>query len=223
MRARGMFIQIRSKVYRKLRGVRNRHSNPYATHLPILVAIATSQDPKTVLELGSGLLSTPAILNRTVFPSLERLETYEDDPAWFAEVESKVSGDPRCDLRMVSAVRDNVPENIDAFDLVFVDDSTTVPQRSQTIGSVAKRRSAAIVVIHDFEQRQYGRVATAGFDHVLRVSTFTPQTGICWNDTAKINLAALKSALALVEAHWAEDPTDFDKWVNILAAGGKGE
>ncbi|MGN6413380.1 hypothetical protein [Flexivirga sp.] len=218
MSIRPAFIKVRSRTYRKLKGIRGRHDDPFATHLPILTAVGVSQRVTSVLELGSGVLSTPAWLDRRLFPHLERLVSYEDDPVWLKEVETAVGSDPRCELRLVDRVRESVPSDLSEFDVVFIDDSQTVPERSETIAAVAATRPNSIVVNHDFEQRNYGKTVRGQYDHVRRVDTFTPQTGVCWNDTSSMDSAKLESALALVEQNREIPPRDFEAWTSVFAA-----
>ncbi|MEI2777015.1 MAG: hypothetical protein V9G19_13805 [Tetrasphaera sp.] len=216
MNPRSLFITTRSTAYRTLKGIRHRHADPFATHLPVLMAVAAAQPVRDILELGSGVLSTPAFLDRSFFPDVERLVSHEDDPAWFTDVKSAVGGDPRCELVLLGKVRDSVPDDLSAFDLVFIDDSQRVTERSQTIRSVASRRPRGIVVIHDFEQRFYGRAARGAFDHVRRVKTFTPQTGVCWNATVAMDTDRLERALEIVEANRSVAPRDLSAWAGLL-------
>ena len=117
-------------------------------------------------------------------------------------------------------VRESVPQDLSPFDLVFIDDSQHVGERSETIAAVASRRPRGLVLIHDFEQRQYGRVARDGFDNVRRVKTFTPQVGVAWNDDANVDVSALERSLAVVEANKHIDPLDLDAWADLLRVSG---
>jgi len=152
---------------------------PYATHMPVLMALAPVIRPRRVLELGSGPFSTALFLDREVFADLERLVSYEDDPEWERVVRDAVGTDPRLDFRMVEVVRTSVPEDLNQFDLIFIDDSRTPTERSETIRTVRERAPRGVVMIHDYEQRAY-RTASKGFDDRVAITTFTPQVGVCW-------------------------------------------
>jgi hypothetical protein len=167
------------------------------------------------LELGSGPFSTGLFLNQRVFPSLERLESYEDDPSWAAIVLDQVGNDSRLDLRQVADVTDAVPLRIEEFDLVFIDDSQTSPERAETISRVAAIRPQSLVVIHDFETRAYRREARK-FDNCLVSDTFTPQVGLVWNDR-KTDREPLKRAITAVASGANLGVRDIDGWLGHLA------
>lgn len=192
---------------------------PFATHLPILVALAKMCNVRRVLELGSGTFSTPLYLNRGVFPDLEMLVSYEDDPEWLDVVMDAVGKDVRLDLRMVEAVRNAIPDDLSRFDLIFVDDSRTTAERSTTIANIAQACPSGLVVIHDFEQRRY-RIAARGFTHRFVFSTFTPQVGVCWNDLS-LSLKKLREARTLIAGNAKTAVTDVERWSSVLSQLGR--
>ena len=75
------------------------------------------------------------------------------------------------------------------FDLIFVDDSTSAVERAETIQQLVNRPlSGQLIVIHDFEIRNY-RDAASTFEHRQIFRAFTPQTGAVWNgsnETAEV-------------------------------------
>lgn len=161
----------------KVLGIRPWSPDPYATHVPVLIGIAKTTEIKRVLELGSGPYSTSLFLDRSVFPHLEQLVSHEDDVEWKSVVLEEVGADPRLDFRMVPAVNASVPDDLSGFDLIFVDDSREIPERARTIASVLAKRPSGLVVIHDFQFRQY-RSAARSYRHRHVFSAFTPQTGL---------------------------------------------
>jgi predicted O-methyltransferase YrrM len=195
--------------------VRPMSQTPYATHLPILAALARIYSIRRVLELGSGPYSTSLYLDRRVFPDLEVLVSLEDDFDWGRVVLDAVGEDARLDLRMVSAVREAVPKDLSGFDLIFVDDSRTSAERSATIASVFRASPSGIVVVHDYEQRCY-RVAARGFSRRFIFSTFTPQVGVCWN-SAGISPERLRQARSLIDRESSLAVTDVESWREILS------
>jgi predicted O-methyltransferase YrrM len=207
--------RILSKARRAAMKVRPAADTPYATHTPILMGIGRSQKIRKVLELGSGPYSTAIFLDREVFPDLESLVSYEDDPEWLPVVQAAVGDDPRLDLRMVNAVRESVPDDISDFDLIFIDDSRSPAERSQTIASVREKHPRAIVAIHDYEQRPY-RAAARGFDQRHVVGTFTPQVGVCYNNSANVDEDALFLALRRIESSATLAPHLRDEWLEVL-------
>jgi hypothetical protein len=67
-------------------GIPAQSGEPYATHLPILKMLAEHYPLRHVLELGSGLHSTGAFLDRRLFPDLAHLDSAETDQEWAGKV-----------------------------------------------------------------------------------------------------------------------------------------
>jgi hypothetical protein len=163
------------------RGV-TRQPNPYSSLLPILMGLSRILSVERVLELGSGLGSTPLFLDRSVFPNLCQIDSLENDASWFSTVQAAVGGDSRLNLTYVNgSIGERVADlDLAPYDLVLVDDSVLVADRARTIRNVAERHTRNnTVVIHDFETRQY-RSAARSFPHQHRVSSLNPNTGIAW-------------------------------------------
>ena len=180
-------------------GIRPIAATPYATHMPVLIALAVVVRPRRVLELGSGPFSTSLFLDKDVFPDLETLVSYEDDEEWAPVVMDALGTATRLDFRMVDEVREAVPvADLDSFDLIFIDDSRTAGERSQTIRTVAAARPRGVVV-----------------------KAFTPQVGVCWRpDTVPADFAAkVRHALATVERNRKMAPVDdVDAWKGLLGS-----
>lgn len=156
------------------------------THVPILSALANVIKPNRVLELGSGLFSTPLFLDRNVFDSLEFLHVLENDPEWFDAVSNTIGSDDRITYGLVSGRIAPYASRLDisSFDFVFIDDSKSASERAATIAIVASLMSPdAIAVIHDFEEPAYQEAALA-FDHQFIFDRWNPATGVCWNGDA---------------------------------------
>lgn len=213
--------RVASSARMRLLRVRPVNATPYGTHLPVLIALASVIRPRRVLELGSGTFSTALFLDREVFSTLEVLESYEDDHEWAAAVQSAVGQDPRLDLRMVPAVKTSVPEDLASFDLIFIDDSRTPAERSETIRRVEERHPRGLVLIHDYEQRSY-RVAARGFDNRRAFRVFTPQVGVCWNDRGDASVSKqMRREVArigrMLEARRnSADVADVEAWKSLL-------
>jgi hypothetical protein len=157
-------------------------SQPYQTHLPTLLKLAQTLRPRRIAEFGMGWHSTGVFLNRQLFPTVERLVSFEDDPAWFNAIKAKHGHDTRFDSRLVSPPMWKTALHLHAedFDLVFVDDSRTEVERSKTL--LALRLSSGItkgpaVVVHDAELPRL-RAATLLFPAREYVTELTPQTVI---------------------------------------------
>ncbi len=78
-----------------------RADNPYATHVPILVALSQLLNVRHVLEMGCGQYSTLTFLDTSIFPELVSLHSIENDHAWAEKITTLVNGDPRFRLSYV--------------------------------------------------------------------------------------------------------------------------
>lgn len=205
---------LRSARSRAL-GIRNRHPNPYATHIPVLLAVSQITQPKAVLELGSGPFSTSLFLNREAFPHLQTLVSYEDDPQWAKTVSTRFVDDARLDYRLVERVPSAVPDDISAFDIVFIDDSVMESDRARTIRSVLSAKPRGLVVIHDFENRYY-RAAVRGSMKRFVMGTFNPQVGILASSNEYKDHFRHVSSVLEIGAVRNIDLEDVDAWLSLL-------
>lgn len=213
-----MTLRVRqqlSGLRQKALGIQSISELPYATHLPVLAALAKVYPIRNVLELGAGPYSTSLFLNRVAFPSVETVTSFEDDPDWKEVVLEAVADDERLDLRMVDAVRHSVPKSLEEYDLVFIDDSRTFSERSITVKAVREAHPTGLVAIHDFEQRHY-RAAASGYDHRHIFRTFTPQVGVCWFGDV-IDPADLERAHRHIDAGRGLPLTDIEAWDRQLS------
>ncbi len=193
-----------------------RHLEPYATHLPVLIGIGRLTCAKTVLELGCGQHSTLGFLDTGAFPLLERLDSFEDDPLWSAEVQ-RLTNDPRLTLGLVDCVGPDTVRDLDTerYDLVFIDNSTHSSGRADTIRALASMRRA-IVVIHDFEVQPY-REASLSFTKRYAFTALNPQTGVCWSGS-RPKRSDLRRLNALIRRNRKIPPSDIRAWVELVSA-----
>ncbi|HKG96351.1 MAG TPA: class I SAM-dependent methyltransferase, partial [Pyrinomonadaceae bacterium] len=156
-----------------------RARNDYATHVPILIGLAQIREIKTVLEFGCGHYSTLTFLNRSAYPDLEKLQSIENDASW-AATSQEATNDKRWALKLVDGeIADSVPHvDLEAFDLILIDDSKSSAQRKATIRAIASRwPQRPWVVIHDYEIEEYQKAAT-GFKQRYTFKAYNPQTGL---------------------------------------------
>lgn len=216
-------VRLRSLMSTALRRFRQantspRHTNPYATHIPVLVALSRIVPVKTVLELGSGTVSTFCFLDRTVFHHLQTIVSYENDFDWYQLVSARAQ-DSRLDLKFTPDAMCTVAQTISLsdFDLIFVDDSKSLVERSQTIRELALRRSEirGLVVIHDFEQQAY-QVAASSFAYRKRFKAFNPETGLVWNHRC-IDPNLIHQVARIIHKNANHiDPTDVAAWLTVF-------
>ena len=160
-----------------------RAPNPYLTHIPILMAAGRWWRIRRVLELGCGEFSTKLFLDMRCFPDLQQLDSYENDPAWAERIREQFGANPRLRLHLVEGLVAKAVEGVDieSFDLILIDDSSSGRERCDTIGAVAAAKpQRAIVIIHDFEFLPY-RQAAGLFRHRYRFTGMNPNIGIAWN------------------------------------------
>jgi hypothetical protein len=208
--------RLARQVVDSARGVRRRDAMPYATHLPVLIALARVRRIETVLEFGAGRFSTGLFLNRAAFPDVVEVTTYEDNAEWADRVVNEAAGDARLTVLTVPSVPTCVPETIAGFDLVFIDDSLSATARSGTVRSVADRRPLrSLVAIHDFELRELATAARS-FDHVYRFRTFTPQVGIAWFGEAVTRRSLTKAQSSIARHRTTLPVADAARWAAAL-------
>lgn len=186
----------------------------YATHMPILAGLNRIVRPARVLELGSGLCSTPQFLDKAVFPTLETLHSIEDNASWADKVEDTIGRDPRCRLLRVPSVP-AWAENADitSYDLIFIDDSTAIADRTRTLKAVlAKASPKAAIVVHDFEVRSYQRAVHGGFFKFV-VPAFKPMTGIVTQNATLVPEIEKLRKVILDNRHLS--PSDRKRWVAV--------
>jgi hypothetical protein len=192
--------------------------NPYTTHIPVLMAISRLLPIMRVLELGCGEFSTLTFSNRSVFPKLEYLHSYENDQTWAKAIRERTTADPRITLTTVAgAIADAVPEiDFSQYELVFIDDSTCVADRARTIASVVGNCSAdCVLIIHDFEQRVY-RAAARPYGSAFSFTSFNPNTGVLWRG-AKLRKAALKCMSKSINSQCRRfRPDDVPSWSRLF-------
>jgi hypothetical protein len=195
-----------------------RSNNPYATHLPVLIGLSRLLAVKRVLELGCGKYSTLTFLNKDIFPVLEVLDSFENDLEWANEMKEITRGDPRIKIRLIDKPMSEIVPQIDfqEYDLIFVDDSVTVDERTRTIYEIAKRKTAVkAVVIHDYENKSY-REAAKEFSYRFKFDALNPNTGLVWNGEA-ISTAQLKAMHVLIRKYSHQIILDdFHQWIRIF-------
>jgi hypothetical protein len=186
--------------------------------VPVLIGIARIREVRNVLEFGCGYYSTLTFLNAAVFPHLERLDSVENDAAWAETINETAKNDPRWTLNLVEgAISDAVSTlDLEAFDLILIDDSQTSEQRVCTIREVAKRAPhRPWIVIHDFEVEDYRRAAS-GFRQSHRFKAYNPNTGLLWNNTTHARRA--KSIDQVIKANAKNlEPDNTPRWLNLFS------
>jgi predicted O-methyltransferase YrrM len=194
-------------------------SNPFSTHLPILTGLGVLFPIHRVLELGGGLYSTAAFLDRATFPALEALDTYENDEEWARQLAERFSDDRHRLVVHAGDMRLAVPDiPFEDYDLVFVDDSKSYSERARTIAAITNRFAAGnLIVIHDYEAPEYV-AAARGFPRTFCFNSYLPHTGIAWSD-GRVNARRLKALDRTIRRHARSvEAEDVAQWRQIFRA-----
>ena len=188
--------------------------NDYATHIPILIGLARLREIRSVLEFGCGKYSTLTFLTRSAFPHLERLQSVENDDSWAATIQEAAKDNDRWTLQLVNGeISEAVSDlNLEAFDLILIDDSKTSTQRAATIRAAARQQPQhPWLVIHDFEVQEY-RDAASAFKHRHRFRAYNPETGLVSNSA--VDVRALHRSLK--QNAKSIEPDDLKAWSNAI-------
>ena len=140
----------------------------YGSHLPVLRTLLAQIQPHNVLEFGAGLHSTPEILRRD---EVVRLVSIEPDPGWRRRV-AEHCGDRRLVLRA------DLRYPIGFFDLIFIDNGTSVGERVATIRQVLAAEHP-VTVIHDADVPEYIAAIKESAIYYTIVTT-DPPTAVVW-------------------------------------------
>lgn len=193
------------------------YEEPYSTHIPVIIGISSLINVKNILELGSGIYSTGTFLNEKIFPNIQKLESYEDDAQWAQKIKSRYGNDKRLQLNLVNSPIHSFINSIDLpiFDLTLIDDSQRVSDRVLTIREFCRQsKGNTVLILHDFEIEEY-RKAAKRLKHHFTFSSFTPCTGVLWNQG--LNKADLFQISQLINRHKANlKTTDIDGWLKVF-------
>jgi hypothetical protein len=212
--------QLTVRSWRKLKSVLQplapREDNAYATHIPVLIGLAAIRPIRRVLEFGCGHYSTKTFLNRFAFPDLQELQSVENDPAWAATMLEAVKDDTRSSVSIVrGAMCDAVRTfNLEAFDLILVDDSTNAEERAATIRALSSRCPLnPWLVIHDYEVEEYQRASSA-LKQRFTFKAYNPHTGLLSNDDFTSGVRTLDRQLKTNSERLR--PDNVDGWLRVL-------
>lgn len=207
--------QLTTRSWRKLKAVLDplppRARNDYATHVPVLIGLASLRRIERVLEFGCGHYSTKTFLNRAAFPDLKELHSVENDPVWAKQIKT----DPRGKLHITTApISDTVSSfDLETFDLILVDDSKTAAERAATIRALSVfHPSNPWLLIHDYEVDEYQRAAS--FKHRFIFKAYNPQTGFVANHNPEHGLKAIDKQIKTNKTRL--EPDDVDGWLRVF-------
>jgi hypothetical protein len=156
---------------------------PYATHIPILIAVTSIVCPENVVEFGAGVFSTLSFARRDLYPSIRRVVSYENDREWYLKLKDQIEAGSGLELHYADGPMHLAAQSADLSKaaMIFIDDSSVADIRSLTVDRVAARcNEGCVVVLHDSNLLPLRR-ATRNFQHRIHVDALNPQTSILWN------------------------------------------
>lgn len=192
--------------------------DPFATHIPVLIGLARLIKVERVLELGCGPHSTMTFLNPSTFPHLRELVSLENDPVWAESIRQCTRNDPRLNLILVNKPIWQALADVQCggFDLFFIDDSSTIRDRTDSIREVVRKcRPAGGIVIHDYGTAAY-RDASRSVAHRYTFTALNPYTGLLW-DKLLIEPRRLKQINRFIRRHSDHfSPEDCKGWAKVM-------
>jgi hypothetical protein len=206
------------KIYERQIGLAPRSDGEYATHVPILVGVAAALRPRLLIEFGSGIFSTLSLLDETAFPSIENVESYENNREWFEQMQDRVGPTSRLSLHYVDGDMHLSVEGINTSraDMIFVDDSPSAEERARTVRRIARRCGVGpVVVIHDCELLKL-RLASRRFARTVYFDSFNPQTCAVWNGRPELE-PILEKVNETIRKHAGDiELTDIHGWARTF-------
>ena len=223
-----MITRLKNKIKIKLRSLlapklAERAENPFATHIPVIIGLSQIFTIRNVLELGCGEYSTMTFLNKSVFPDLEKLDSFETDSEWFDKISTMSYKDSRLDLRLVREPLNQSLENVrwNQYDLIFVDDSTNATARSATIEKVVQNCSPrSLILVHDYEVHEY-QIAAKYIPFKFVFTALNPNTGLV-RKTKIGDFRRLKDVNNIIKDNVKNiSLDDVQRWVALMSSQGE--
>jgi len=175
--------------------------NEYASHLALLSTLArvVSREIVHIVELGSGLFSTPMWLNRSIWPFVHSVNSYEPDPVWARYIEY-ITRDSRL------TIMDKMPPSIDFADIVLIDNGDNRRERVQGIRHVIGYETTGLVILHDANELEYMMTIEPHFENCLVYTGAYPHTAILWNGD-RWNYEEINASMKITETYECQQLT----------------
>lgn len=126
------------------------------SHMVAATNIAKKIPVRRVLECGVGSVSTPWFLDRSFFPDLDCLLSYDTQQLWIGETERIISDKHRWFSRVVPSEEYMGTFN-DSVDIMLVD-SFSIDGRISILDQMQKKNNAKFIILHDSEHEVYNPV-----------------------------------------------------------------
>jgi hypothetical protein len=209
-------------AYNRGIGLSRRSEQPYATHIPVLVGVAAAIKPRRLIEFGCGTFSTLSFLDDVAFPSIEVVDSYENNKEWFEQISRELP--PNSPIRLHLVIGD-MYRTIDGAStpdasMIFVDDSPSAEERVQTVQGIARCcGTEPVVVLHDYNLWRL-RLAARNFQNRLSFDAFNPQCGVLWNGRPERRLALKRVSDIIRRYARSIPPGDVRRWRRVFSEAG---
>jgi len=207
------------RLYDRSIGLTTRAVEPYTTHVPILVGVAAACKPKLLVEFGAGTFSTLSFLDEVAFPSLQRVESYENNREWFEHLQKTLSNRTRINLQFVDGDMYRAVEGANTPDagMIFIDDSPSAKERAPTVVEVARCcGTEPVVVLHDNDLWRL-RLATRKFGNRVSFKIFNPQCCVMWHGHPE-RRSIFENVSRIIYRHATDiSLTDIRAWADIFS------
>jgi predicted O-methyltransferase YrrM len=217
-----MFLPFRSQVtnlYNRSIGLAHRSAEPYATHVPVLVGVAAAIRPQSLVEFGSGSFSTLSFLDDVAFPTIKRVDSYENNLEWFEQVRQRMPANPSVHLHYVEGDMYRAVDSVKttSASMIFIDDSPTAQARVSTVEEVARLcGTGPVVVLHDNDLWRL-RLSTRKFEHRISFDAFNPQCCVMWHGHPELEVV-IQNVDRVIRQHSAFTPlTDIHAWRKVFS------
>lgn len=196
-----------------------RSEEPYATHIPVLLGVASVIKPRLLIEFGSGAFSTLSFLDSSAFPSLERVESYENNKEWLEQIQAELPATSRIRLHFVQGDMHGAVGGASTSNasMIFIDDSPSAEERVESVLEIARCcGTEPVVVLHDYELWKL-RLAARRFPNRLSFNAFNPQCGVLWHGHGERRHALKRAGSIIRRFAGSIPPTDIQAWRKVFS------
>jgi len=171
-----------------------------------------------LIEFGSGTLSTLSLVDEVAFPSIQRVDSYENNHEWFQQVRNRLGSDARVVIQFVDGEMYQAVDraNTAQADLIFVDDSPTDKTRVPTVREVSRLcGKKPLVIMHDHDLWRL-RLATRNFEHRVSFPAFNPQSCVMWHGHPE-RKPRVEEVSRIIQQHAPDiSLTDIRGWMRVF-------
>ena len=118
--------------------------------------------------------------------NVERVLSIEDSLPWIERLSSHCADSRHQYIHASDGVYKCIPSiDINSFDLIFIDDSKTGPERIKTLESIVARGPKIPLVIHDYQYKGYQRAIGDYFSNsIIYDAIDSAHAALLWNGSS---------------------------------------